>query len=83
MTKVLYLKTLAKNSKPDSKVIKLITEAVSKSGLVSNKSTVKPNVKPMSGKKFILDNVNDFLHYAVDYSMYDKTLDLFKEEPEV
>lgn len=79
MTKILYLKTLAKNSKPDSNVTKLITEAVSKSGLVDNKTYRKTKSKPLDGKKFILDNVDEFLHYAIDYSMYDKTMDLFKE----
>lgn len=67
--KPLYLKLLFKDFKPDEKCDKLIIGALADA-----------YIKPIEGKKdtledsreFILKHTEDFLGYAIDYSMADK-----------
>jgi len=73
--KVLYLKSLFKNNKPDAKLQKLINEAIRKGEYISPKNR-KGELE--NSRSFILDNAEAFLWYAIDYSMADKiTEDLF------
>lgn len=70
--KPLYLKLLFKEFKPDEKAEKLIIGALADA-----------YIKPVEGKKdntedsreFILKHTEDFLGYAIDYSMADKFSD--------
>lgn len=79
--KLLYLKALCKDKGSDKKVAKEIKEAID----FLNKTNgftqfdIKPDALPkdpitdlLEGKKFILNNTEDFLHHAIDYSMVDK-----------
>jgi hypothetical protein len=73
--KIIYLKALFKKHKPENKLEKIIKDFVIQADLqVENKE--KPKVSPQSrskvARKFILDNCEEFLAYAVDYSLYDK-----------
>ena len=73
--KVIYLKALFKKHKAENKLEKIIKDFVIQADLqVENKE--KPKVSPQSrskvARKFILDNCEEFLAYAVDYSLYDK-----------
>lgn len=74
--KVLYLKSLFKNNKPDAKLQKLINEAIRKGEYISPKYR---KARLEDSRSFILDNAEAFLWYAIDYSMADKfTEDLFR-----
>ena len=77
--KLLYLKALCK-TKGDKKVAKEIADGIKylnkKTGLGF---TYKKDTKPLNpkedqieGKKFILEFAQEFLEYAVDYSLTDK-----------
>ena len=67
--KILYLNSLFPEQKPNKKAIKLINDAIVEANGVNPK--VKPK-KKIDGKKFILKHTEDFLNYAVDYSMNEK-----------
>lgn len=77
--KPIYLKALCK-TKGDKKVAKEIAEGIKyinkKSGLGFTYKTDKKPLSPVEdqveGKKFILEFAEDFLEYAVDYSLTDK-----------
>ena len=74
--KVLYLKSLFKNNKPDAKLQKLINEAISKGEYISPKYR---KARLEDSRSFILDNAEAFLWYAIDYSVAEKfTEDLFR-----
>ena len=74
--KPLYLKLLFKDFKPDEKCDKLIIGALADA-----------YIKPIEGKKdtledsreFILKHTEDFLNYAVDYSMNEKINDFYQK----
>ena len=72
--KIIYLKALFKKHKPENKLEKIIKDFVVQADIQVDKE--KPKVSPQNRSKvareFILDNVEDFLAYAVDYSLYDK-----------
>ena len=73
--KVIYLKALFKKHKAESKLEKIIKDFVVQADIqVEDKE--KPKVSPQNRSKvarqFILDNCQEFLAYAVDYSLYDK-----------
>ena len=70
--KPLYLKLLFKEYKPDTKIEKLILEALD-DAYVKPDDGVKDTL--MDSREFILKNTEEFLNYAVDYSMYDKFSD--------
>lgn len=67
--KVIYLKSLFRDFKPDNKVQKLINGAIKKS---SFSEPEQRKGKLIDSRKFILSNAEDFLWYAVDYSINDK-----------
>ena len=72
--KVIYLKALFKKHKPENKLEKIIKDFVVQADIQVDKE--KPKVSPQNRSKvarqFILDNCEEFLAYAVDYSLYDK-----------
>ena len=76
MAKVIYLKSLFNNDKPNKKAIKLIDEAIIKANGFNPKSNSK---KSMSSKEFILRHTEDFLNYAVDYSLNEKVKEFYQE----
>lgn len=70
--KVIYLKSLFKEFKPDNKIEKIIKDSIFEANGLTEEGQ-KDNVK--DSREFILKNTEEFLHYAVDYSMYDKFQD--------
>tara|TARA_B100000902_G_scaffold398232_1_gene464318 strand:+ start:1674 stop:1952 length:279 start_codon:yes stop_codon:yes gene_type:complete len=87
--KLLYLKALCKEKGSDEKVVKEIKEAVDFLNRTNgfNEFTYKPEVKVkdpitdlIEGREFILKNTEDFLSYAIDYSMVDKINDIIGSE---
>ena len=68
----LYLKLLFKDFKPDVKAEKLIHGALEGAyikPIVGHKDNVQDS------REFILKYTDEFLNYAVDYSVYDKFRD--------
>ena len=76
MSKVIYLKSLFNKDKPNKKAIKLIDEAIIKANGFNPKAKSQ---KPVSSKEFILKHTEDFLHYAVDYSLNEKVKEFYQE----
>ena len=76
MTKVIYLKSLFNKDKPNKQAIKLINEAIIKANGINPKSNKS---KPVSSKEFILKHTEDFLNYAIDYSLNDKVMELYQK----
>ena len=76
--KVLYLKTLFKDNKPDVKLQNLINATITAGNLIPPpKDQRSDNI--LDSRKFILKNAEEFLWYAIDYSMSEKLdRDLFK-----
>ena len=72
--KVIYLKALFKKHKAENKLEKIIKDFVVQADIKVDK--VKPKVstgdRSKVARKFILENCEEFLAYAVDYSLYDK-----------
>jgi len=76
MSKVIYLNSLFSKNKPNKKAIKLIDEAIIKANGINPKAT---KVDPMNSRKFIIKHTEDFLNYAVDYSLSEKLNDFLQE----
>ena len=76
MSKVMYLKSLFNNDKPNKKAIKLIDEAIVKANGVNPRANPKTAI---SSKEFILRHTEDFLNYAVDYSLNEKVKEFYQE----
>ncbi|QLF88155.1 hypothetical protein Eyrgjafa_gp_9 [Pelagibacter phage Eyrgjafa EXVC018P] len=76
MSKVMYLKSLFNNDKPNKKAIKLIDEAIVKANGVNPRANPKTAI---SSKEFILRHTEDFLNYAVDYTLDEKIRNHFSE----
>ena len=74
MTKVIYLNSLFKEQKPNKKAIELINKAIVEANGINPKAKPK---KKLDARKFILKNTEEFLNYAVDYSMNDEMGDDF------
>ena len=82
--KILYLKTLCEEKGSDEKIAKEIKEAIEFFKVAGiNEFELKPEVKLkdpitdiLEGREFILKNTEEFLNYAVDYSMVDKINDI-------
>ena len=82
--KLLYLKALCPEKDSQKKIAKEITEAIEffkASGV--NEFEIKPEVKTkdpitdiLEGRQFILKHTEEFLNYAIDYSMVDKINDI-------
>ena len=73
--KIIYLKALFKKHKPENKLEKIIKDFVVQADLqveTNEKPKVQSKDRSKVAREFILDNVEDFLAYAVDYSLYDK-----------
>lgn len=77
MTKVIYLKAVFKGHKPDKKITKLIDEAIVKSNGLD--VLIKKKSNPLDSRKFILKHTEEFLQYAVEYSLYDRVTEGFQE----
>ena len=73
-TKVIYLKALFKKHKGTKRLDKLIKHFIimNKGFVVENYPNTSNKQKSREVKSFILNNVEDFLGYAIDYSLYDK-----------
>tara|TARA_X000001382_G_scaffold26517_1_gene16997 strand:+ start:1829 stop:2071 length:243 start_codon:yes stop_codon:yes gene_type:complete len=69
VNKVIYLKSIFKGLKPNKKVTKLIDDAIVKSEVLA---PVKKKKSIIDSRQFILKNTEDFLFYAVDYSLQEK-----------
>ena len=67
--KPLYLKLLFRGYQPDVKSEELIKEALEEAYIKPIEGTKD---KVLDSRNFILKNTEDFLQYAIDYSMYDK-----------
>ena len=76
MTKVIYLKSLFNKDKPNRKAIKLIDEAITKANGYNPKGEKKHLT---DSKQFILKYTEDFLNYAVDYSLNDKVMEFYQK----
>ena len=73
--KVIYLKALFKKHKAENKLEKIIKDFVVQADIqVDGKEKLKvpPKDRSKVARQFILDNCEEFLAYAVDYSLYDK-----------
>tara|TARA_B100001939_G_scaffold346922_1_gene367024 strand:- start:650 stop:895 length:246 start_codon:yes stop_codon:yes gene_type:complete len=77
--KVLYLKSLFKGNKPDVKLQNLINATIT-AGHLTPPPKEKRKDTILDSRKFILKNAEEFLWYAIDYSMSEKfDRDLFKK----
>ena len=74
--KVIYLKALFSKNKSKKNVEKIIKEFVVQAEFPRKKLKVSPEVKSKMAREFILKYADDFLGYAVEYSMFDKFFDL-------
>jgi hypothetical protein len=79
----LYLKASAKGSK-----VKTIESEAFRRDLERLTKEYAPHGKPRSkvedekaGRKFILENLEDFLNYSVEFSLADRLNDLWSEVP--
>ena len=73
--KIIYLKALFKKHKPENKLEKIIKDFVHQADIQldgKEKPKVSPQNRSKVARQFILDNCEEFLAYAVDYSLYDK-----------
>lgn len=76
MNKTIYLKSLIKGFKPDEKVMNLISETIFKANGLEPDRKAKSTLQ--DSRKFILKNTQEFLNYAIDYSLADKFSGVFK-----
>ena len=79
MNKVIYLKSIIKNYKPKTKGFdKEIIKELKALGVDLTKPKVKPLKKNdvLAGRDFILSHTEEFLQYAVDYSLDEKIGDI-------
>jgi hypothetical protein len=81
--KVIYLKSLVKNFKPKTQSLpKEIIKELKDLGI----DLIKPKVKLskeqdfIAGRDFILNHTEEFLQYAVDYSLDEKIGDIIKDK---
>ena len=72
--KVIYLKALFKKHKAENKLEKIIKDFVVQADIKVDKEKPKVSTGERSkvAREFILNNCEEFLAYAVDYSLYDK-----------
>ena len=74
--KVIYLKSIFRGFKPNKKVTKLIDDAITDTGAMASVGTKK---ETKDSREFILSYTEDFLSYAVDYSLKDKFYEVLKD----
>ena len=73
--KVIYLKSLFSKFKPKETLPEDLKIEMAKLNLnvdASNNKPIDPLADHKAGRKFILDNMEDFLTYAVNYSVIDR-----------
>tara|TARA_X000001382_G_scaffold128176_1_gene117287 strand:+ start:966 stop:1256 length:291 start_codon:yes stop_codon:yes gene_type:complete len=85
--KLLYLKALTGDTKGKKKVIKDIGESIrwiNKASGFNDLEFVKDNkpkdplIDTLEGKKFIIGHSEEFLEFAIDYSMADRVNDVLE-----
>ena len=78
MNKVIYLKSLVKNFKPKAETFpKDLIKELKDLGIDFVNPRVKDKVSDIqAGKAFIFKHAEDFLQYAVDYSLDEKIRDI-------
>ena len=82
MNKVIYLKSLVKNFKPKQETFpKDLIKELKSLGIDLMKPIVKDKVSDIdAGKAFIFNHTEEFLQYAVDYSLDEKIRDIVKSK---
>ena len=82
MNKVIYLKSLVKNFKPKQETFpKDLIKELKSLGIDLTKPIVKDKVSDIdAGKAFIFTHTEEFLQYAVDYSLDEKIRDIVKSK---
>ena len=73
--KVIYLKSLFSKFKPNETLSEELKIEMAKLNLnvdAYNNKPIDPLADQRAGRKFILDNLEDFLSYAVNYSLIDR-----------
>ena len=82
MNKVIYLKSLVKNFKPKTETFpKDLIKELQNLGIDFMKPTVKDELSDIrAGKSFIFNHTEEFLQYAVDYSLDEKIRDIVKSK---
>ena len=82
MNKVIYLKSLVKNFKPKAETFpKDLIKELKDLGIDFLNPTVKDKVSDIqAGKSFIFNHTEEFLQYAVDYSLDEKIRDIVKSK---
>jgi len=73
--KVIYLKSLFSKFKPTEKLSEELKMEMAKLNLdvsAFKNKPLDPLADQRAGRKFILDNLEDFLSYAVNYSLIDR-----------
>ena len=79
----LYLKALTKGSKPktlETEAFKRDLEMLSK-GLSPVVKPRNPKEDEKAGRKFILENLEEFLNHSVEFSLADRLNDLWSDVP--
>ncbi len=82
MNKVIYLKSLVKNFKPKAETFpKDLIKELQNLGIDFLNPRVKDKVSDIhAGKTFIFNHTEEFLQYAVDYSLDDKIRDIVRSK---
>ena len=73
--KVIYLKSLFSKFKPNETLSEELKIEMAKLNIdvnAFNNKPLNPLADQRAGRKFILDNLEDFLSYAVNYSVIDR-----------
>ena len=73
--KVIYLKSLFSKFKPNETLSEELKIEMAKLNIdvnAFNNKPLNPLADQRAGRKFILDNLEDFLSYAVNYSLIDR-----------
>ena len=84
MNRVIYLKSIIKNFKPKNKGFS--KELIKELKALGIERLVKPKVKTTrkqeveAGRDFILNHTEEFLQYAVDYSLDEKIGDIIRDK---
>ena len=81
--KVIYLKSLVKNFKPKVETLpKDIERELQSLGIdmIKGKKPIDLKADNKAGRDFILDHTEEFLTYAVDYSLNDKMSEFLYEK---
>jgi hypothetical protein len=78
--KVIYMKSLFSKHKNDKRIAKIIDDAIfNANGIPSVDLRSPKNPVKHTARAFILGNTDDFLNYAVSYSLADSYEDFLQE----